>query len=148
MIHVDLHATIHRPIDAVFDRLVDIDGYGDWLPAGKLFVSSRKETPGPTRVGTAYTDRIRFARARGEVVELERPRRVVFHYSVRLLGLSAIDGWPGYTLEPAGDAATRVHHHAEARLHGPFRLFRPLVRRIAWHERRRTLEALEASLRP
>lgn len=146
MIRVDVDAVIERPIEEVFARLVDIPRYNEWMPEDGLFVSCTQDSDGPVGVGTAYTDETRLGPVEGEVQVFEPPHEVVFHYTGRLLGLHAIEGWPGYTLEPQGEAATRVHHHAEARLFGPFKVLQPLIQRIARAERRRTVDALERSL--
>lgn len=145
MVSVELVREIDRPIEEVFDRLVDIDAYPDWLPRGGLFLGCAQTTDGPVAVGTGYVDRTRLGAVAGEVVELERPSRVVFRYTARLLGRTVMVGWPGYTLHPVDDH-TRVHHVAEGHLHGPFRLLQPLVQKVAEHERRRTVDALKASL--
>lgn len=146
MIRVDIHETIQRPIDDVFEQLVDIPRYPEWMPGESLLVTCTKDTEGPVGVGTRYTDRTRVGTARGEVSELERPSRVVFHYTFRLWGMTLMEGWPGYTLERAGEGATAVHHTGEARLYGPFKLLEPLIRRMADRERRLTVDALKESL--
>lgn len=146
MIRVEIHETIERPIDEVFEQLVDIPAYPDWMPDDGLFVTCTQDSEGPVDVGTPYTDVTRLGTVHGEVTELERPRRVVFRYTARLLGMTAMQGWPGYTLEPDGAGRTGVHHHARAHLYGPFKLLRRLVQRIAEGERQRTLDALKTSL--
>ena len=146
MIRVEIHATIARPIDEVFERLVDIPAYPEWMPDDGLFVTCTQDSEGPVDVGTRYTDVTRLGTVHGEVTELERPRRVVFRYTAHVFGVTAIQGWPGYTLERDGPGRTRVHHHATAHLHGPFKVLRPLVQRMADAERQRTVDALKASL--
>lgn len=116
------------------------------MPESWFYITSRKDSDGPVQVGTEYTDVTRLGAIRGEVAELERPRRVVFHYVARKLGRVMMHGWPGYTLEPTGDGRTRVHHVAEGRLQGAFRVLRPVIQWIANGERRRTVAALKASL--
>lgn len=146
MIQVDIRTTIPAPMEQVFDRLADIDRYGEWRAGGGgIFVASSQDPTGPVRQGMRYTDRTRLGAVRGEVAELHRPRRIIFHYWSRLLGMTLLEGWPGYTLEPDGAGGTLVHHHAEARTYGPVRLLEPLLQRIAEHERSRTVRALERS---
>ena len=146
MIRVDIRETIPRPMEEVFDRLADIDGYGAWRAGGGgIFLSCTQEDPGPVRPGTRYADRTRLGTVQGEVVELDRPSQVTFHYTLPLLGRTAIEGWPGYTLASDGAGGTIVHHHAEARAYGPLRLLEPLLQRIADRERRATVQALKES---
>jgi uncharacterized protein YndB with AHSA1/START domain len=146
MIHVEIRETIERPIEEVFERLVDIPRYPEWMPRGGLFVTCRKDSEGPVGVGTRYSDVTTLGTVRGEVSEFVHPHRVVFHYTARLLGVKVMEGWPGYTLEPDGESATTVHHRAEGRLVGVFRLLQPLIQRLADGERRRTVAALKGSL--
>lgn len=146
MIRVEIDETIDRPMADVFEQLVDIAGYPEWLPERGVFVTCTQDTEGPVEVGTRYTDLTRLGPVKGKVVELERPRKVVFHYRLRLGRYTVMDGWPGYELEPGPGSSTQVHHVARGRLHGIFRLARPLVQRIADGERRRTVDALKASL--
>lgn len=131
MIKVDIEETVDRPIEEVFEQLVDIPRYPEWMPKDGLFVSCSQDSDGPVGVGTSYTDETRLGPAAGEVSVFEPPKRVVFHYTARLLGMQVIEGWLGYTLERAGESATRVRHHAEARLSGPWRLLRPVFQRMA-----------------
>lgn len=146
MIRVEIHETIGRPVEEVFDRLADIDGYREWrVGGGGIFVSCRQDSPGPVVEGTRYTDRTRLGTARGEVVEYDRPSRLVFHYTFRLLGMTTIEGWPGYTLTSYRAGGTLIHHHAEARTRGPLRPLEPLIQRIADRERRATVRALKKS---
>lgn len=146
MVRVEIDVTIQRPIEEVFEQLVDIPRYPDWMPSGGLFISSTKDSEGPVGAGTMYSDVTRFGTLRGEISAFDRPNTVVFHYTARLLGVPVMDGWPGYTLERAGDGATRVRHRAEGHLHGPFELLQPLVQTMARGERQRTVDALKASL--
>lgn len=146
MIRVDIHETIRQPVEEVFGRLTDIDGYREWRAGrGGIFLTCRQDSPGPVGEGTRYTDRTWLGTARGEVVEFDRPWSVIFHYTFRLLGRTTIEGWPGYTLEPDGAGGTRLQHHAEARTYGPLRLLEPLIQLVADRERRATVQALKES---
>lgn len=146
MIRVEIHETIRQPVEEVFARLVDIDRYPEWRAGGGgIFLTCSQDSPGAVGEGTRYTDRTRLGTVVGEVAAFDPPRRVVFHYTSRLLGKTAIEGWPGYTLESDGAGGTRLHHHAEARAYGPLRLLEPLIRWVADRERRATVQALKES---
>lgn len=146
MIRVEFHETIHRPVEEVFEKLVDIPGYIDWMPRNGLFISCTKDSEGPVGMGTTYSDKTWLGTVRGDISAFERPHKVVFHYTARLLGMKWMEGWPGYVLERDGEASTRVHHVAQGRLYGPFKLIRPLAQRMARQERGRTVDALKRSL--
>lgn len=146
MIRVDIHETIRQPVEEVFARLVDIDRYPEWRAGGGgIFLTCSQDTPGSVGAGTRYTDRTRLGTVLGEVAVFEPPRRVIFHYTLRLLGRTTIEGWPGYTLESDGASGTRMHHHAEARTYGPLRLLEPLIQRVADREREATVQSLKES---
>lgn len=147
MIRVDIEETIDRPIEEVFEKIVDISSYNEWMPRRGLFISCRKESDGPAGLGTVYSDRTWLGTISGSISEFDKPRKVTFHYTAPFLWWTMIEGWPGYTLERKDDTSTTVHHHAEGRLYGPFKLLRPLMRRVAQGERRRTLDALKATLK-
>lgn len=146
MVRVETHEIIERPVEDVFEQLVDIPRYPEWMPDKGLFISCTKDSEGPVGTGTVYSDKTRFGVVRGKVSVFDRPRRVVFHYRAGLLGKTVMRGYPGYTLERVGDNRTRVHHIAEAHLHGLFKLIQPLIRIMARRERRRTVKALKESL--
>lgn len=146
MIRVEIDETIHRPIEEVFERLVDIARYPEWMPKEALLVTCSKDSAGPVGVGTAYTDETRLGTVHGEVTAFNRPNKVVFHYTARLFGMTVMQGWPGYVLERDGETRTTVRHVAEGHLNGPFKLLQPLVQAIARRERQRTVDALKASL--
>ena len=146
MIKVEIHVTIKRPIEEVFEQLVDIPRYPEWMPDNGLFITCTKDSEGPIGVGTEYSDKTKLGTVHGEVTAFDRPHKVVFHYTARLLGMTVMEGWPGYELERDGETATKIHHHAEARLYGPFKLMQPLVQRMAQNERQRTVDALKESL--
>lgn len=78
-IRVEIEETIERPIEEVFERLVDIPGYNEWMPDQGLMVSCSKDSDGPVGEGTRYSDVTRFGTVHGEVVAFERPSKVVFH---------------------------------------------------------------------
>lgn len=145
-LRVEVCERIAHPIEGVFDRLADIEGYNSWMSTKGIFSSCTKDTPGPVRHGSRYTDRTRIAVVRGEVSEIERPRRLVFHYRLEILGLRLMEGWPGYDLERDDDGATLVRHVARAELYGVFRMARLVIRRIAIRERTLTVDALKRSL--
>lgn len=82
----------------------------------------------------------------GEIVEMEAPRTVVFHWWEKSTsGRLTFEGWPRYHLEPSGDDETLVRHRGRLVSHGVWRLGTPLWRRFAIKERTITVDALKAS---
>jgi uncharacterized protein YndB with AHSA1/START domain len=147
-IEFELERTIQAPIEQVFARLVDIDGHNDWVAGGhgSMLKRTRQTSPGEPRVGTTYVDDTKQGELPGEIVELEAPHKVVFHWWQKSkAGKVKFEGWPSYSLQASGEAGTLVRHHAKLDVHGPYWLAAPIFRRFALRERTATLDALTAS---
>lgn len=145
MIHVEYETVINRPIAEVFDKLVDIDSYPDWLPQSRVFLKCWKTSQGPVGRGTTFVDQSRIGRYHGVVTSFQRPTRVAFRMRLRWLGMDVMESRPGYVLQevPGG---TRVQHHAEGELFGLFRILEPYVEMRARQERIRTVDVLKETL--
>jgi uncharacterized protein YndB with AHSA1/START domain len=146
-IDFEIQRTIRAPIDAVFARLVDIDGYNDWMAGtGSMLKHTRQTSPGEPGVGTTFVDETSQGAMPGEIAEMERPHLVVFHWWEKSKsGNLTFEGWPSYRLEPIGDSETLVRHRGKLVSYGVWRLGTPIWRRLAVKERITTLEALQAS---
>ena len=143
----ELERTIRAPIDEVFARLVDIDGHNAWMAGtGSMLEHTRQTSPGAPTVGTTFVDETSQGPMPGEIVELEAPYTVVFHWwETSRSGKLTFEGWPSYHLQPAGDHETHVRHRGRLVSYGVWRLGTPIWRRLAVKERTITLEALQAS---
>jgi|GEM_PF-1005373 len=143
----ELVRVIPAPIDEVFARLIDFAGYAEWMPAtGTILRSTRQTSVGEPSVGTTFVDDTTYGRTPGQIVEFDRPTRVVFHWwDEPRHGWIATEGWPGYALEAVDDATTQVRHFAALRAHGIARVGMPFWRRVALRERSTTIDALQAS---
>ena len=142
-----LERMVRAPIDAVFDRLADIESINEWQPhRGSILRGSRKTSDGPVGVGTTYEDSTLFGKAPGEVETFEQPTRLVYHWRQKApWGSLLAEGWPGYTLESVGEGATLVRHDARLRTYGIYGPAIPVMKRIALRERTAVLDALEKS---
>jgi len=145
MINVEYETVIERPVAEVFEKLVDIDSYPDWLPQSRIFLNCWKTSEGAVGPGTTFIDQSRIGRYHGQVTAFQRPTRVAFRMRLRWLGVDVMESRPGYVLEdvPGG---TRVRHHAEGELFGLFRIMEPYVEMRARQERIRTVDVLKATL--
>ncbi|MDQ3492236.1 MAG: SRPBCC family protein, partial [Chloroflexota bacterium] len=94
--------TIDRPIDDVFARLTNLEGYGAWMPHTGLFGSCRQTSDGPVGKGTTFIDSSRMGRFSGEVTDFERPSRVTFGEAMRVFGWEAMRARAGYSLRSNG----------------------------------------------
>jgi uncharacterized protein YndB with AHSA1/START domain len=147
VIQFELTRTVQAPIEDVFARLADIEGYNDWMPKkGSMFRRTRKTSPGPTTVGTTYLDETSAGPTPGEIAEFDPPRTLVYHWWEKSkAGKLRLEGWPGYALESGDAETTLVRHHAKLHTYGLYRLATPILRRMAVRERAATLTALAAS---
>lgn len=145
MIRIELQTEIEAPISEVFDCLTDLRGYNKWMPKSSLLIESTQSSDGPVGRGTRFSDKVKGGKAIGEITKFERPGKVNFRQSVYFLGIKALESRPAYTLE-SNNGSTKVHHIAEGNLYGLFKLFRPIVKKVAVAERKRTLHALKKEL--
>ena len=147
VIEFELTRTVHAPIQDVFARLADIEGYNRWMPEkGSMLRRTRQTSPGPPGVGTTFLDETSSGPAPGEIAEFEPPRTIVFHWWDRSnSGKMRLEGWPGYALQSGEGDTTVVRHHARLQTYGMYRLATPVLRRLAMKERSVTLSALTAS---
>ena len=146
-IEFELERTIKAPIDQVFARVVDIEGHNDWMAGtGSMLKHTRQTSPGPPRVGTTFEDETSQGTMPGEIVELEAPRTVVYHWwEESRSGRLKFEGWPSYHLEPLGESETLVRHRGRLVSYGVWRLGTPIWRRFAVKERTITVNALKKS---
>ena len=144
-VRYETRTTIARPIDEVFARLADLDGYRTWMRRTGLFRRSGQTSGGPVGLGTAYFDATRMGTFRGEVTAYEPPSRIGFRETLRWFGSDLMEARPEYLLEADGKR-TVVRHVAEGDLFGPMRLMKPVAELMARSERSRTLNSLRRSL--
>jgi len=142
---VELDTVIARPIGDVFGRLIDLPDYSRWMPRLGMFIRSGQTSEGPVGVGTTYYDSGWMGTFLGEIMELHAPSRVAFKEKLQWLGVTVMEARPEYDLVSTQNG-TRVHHTAEGRLFGIFKVMTPLVARMARAERARTVRALRDSL--
>jgi uncharacterized protein YndB with AHSA1/START domain len=146
-IEFEVERTIRAPIDQVFARLADIEGHNDWMAGtGSMLKRTRQTSPGEPAVGTTYVDDTSQGAMAGEILELERPHTIVYHWwDTSRSGKLTLEGWPSYHLQPSGDGETLVRHRGKLVPYGLWRLGTPILRRFAIKERTTTVDALKAS---
>jgi len=137
--------TSDRPIEAVFDRVADLAGYGTWMSHTGLLRRCGQTSDGPLSRGTSYFDATRMGTFHGEVTDFEPPSRIGFRETLRWFGSEVMEGRPEYFLE-ADQGKTIVIHVAEGELFGWMRLMKPMAALMAKSERARTVGSLKRSL--
>ena len=77
----EIERTIRAPIEEVFARLVDIEGYNTWMAGTRSMLKGTHQTsPGEPAVGTTFVDETSQGPMPGEITQLEAPHTVVFHW--------------------------------------------------------------------
>lgn len=66
-------AVIERQRELVFDLLVDLRRYADWLPHSPAFKGTTLISAGPIHTGTTYVETSPWGTRRGTVTALDRP---------------------------------------------------------------------------
>jgi uncharacterized protein YndB with AHSA1/START domain len=146
-VEFELERTIRAPIEAVFARLVDIEGHNEWMPhKGSIRKESRLTSTGEPHVGTTYVDETSRGTLPGEISELEAPTTLVYHWWDKTpAGEFKFQGWPAYYLTSTGPDETLVRHSAKLTAYGIRRFMAPALRYFAHKERTITIDALKAS---
>jgi uncharacterized protein YndB with AHSA1/START domain len=146
-IEFELERTILAPVEAVFARLADIEGHNEWMAGtGSMLKHTRQTSPGEPTVGTTFVDETSQGQLPGEILEMEAPHTLVFHWWEKSkAGKLKFEGWPSYHLQPSDERGTVVRHRGNLAIYGAYRLARPIFRRMAVKERTITVDALKAS---
>ena len=149
-IEFELERTIQAPIEEVFARLADIDGHNEWMAGtGSMLRRTRQTSPGEPAVGTTFIDETSQGPMPGEILELEAPHTLVYHWwEASKGGKLKFEGWPSYHLQSSGDGNTVVRHRGKLAVYGVYQLAAPIFRRFAVKERTITIDALKASFEP
>jgi uncharacterized protein YndB with AHSA1/START domain len=146
-VEFELERTIRAPIDHVFARLADIEGYNEWMAdTGSMLRQTRQTSRGESAVGTTFVDETSQGPIPGEIAEMDAPHTIVFHWWEKSKsGKLKFEGWPSYHLQPSGESETLVRHRVKLMSYGVWRLGTPILRRLAIKERTITVDALKAS---
>jgi uncharacterized protein YndB with AHSA1/START domain len=105
-IEFELERTIRAPIDQVFARLVDIEGYNEWMAgSGSMLKRTRQTSTGEPTVGTTFVDETSQGVMPGDIAQMEPPHTLVYHWwETSRSGELTFEGWPSYQLEASGTA--------------------------------------------
>jgi hypothetical protein len=114
-----LHVSVDRPAEEVFDFLADIRNEVAWNPR---VLGIEKVTTGPIGPGTTFDGRYQGLGAlRTELVEYQRPRRLSFRSDGPRMRITGT-----FVLAPAG-GGTEIALEAELAPRGVFALVAPLM---------------------
>ena len=133
---------IARPPAAVFDALTELGALRGRIGTSGTYGGTVDVSDDPVRRGSTYVDRTPIGRLRGEVLELEADRRIVFRQAT---GGGEFDVRITYELEPAR-SGTRLVRTGEITTRRWLAIVYPIVVWTTRAENRRTMDRLKASL--
>jgi carbon monoxide dehydrogenase subunit G len=128
--------TIHRPVGAVWERLIDWDTAARWMPG-----VDGLRADGPTAVGTTLVFTARGKQRTGQIAALD-PGRSITLRSVQ----GGVTADYAYACARHGDG-TRVSLVADCRTTGPMRLLAPVIRSAIRRADSGQLDAFAATFR-
>ena len=132
---VKLIQVINKPVEEVFQTVVDVANFPKWNPTTP---SARKLSAGEIGNGTRFELEIRgFGKVEQQLREFERNRRVRLVPSFKLL-----TGGHRFIFTAEG-ARTRIDHELEMTPHGVFKVFTPLMGMVGRKNLRDTANALQ-----
>ncbi len=134
-----IETLIERERTLVFDILVDLRRYSEWLPRSIVFKGTTSISERPTCVGTTYVESSLWGVRRGTITELHRPDRVSYWQpmTLRPAWIGVIDVRVDDSLSEA-DSSTRLTRTLRLGFTGPVRLFKSAVARSFRAEIERT----------
>lgn len=109
--------TIHRPVEEVWERLVNWDDAAQWMPG-----VDGLRAQGPTAVGTALVFTSRRKQRSSQIAAMDPGRSITLRSTQGGVTADYV-----YACAPHGDG-TRVSLVADCRMTGPVRLLGPVIR--------------------
>ena len=129
---------IDKPVDVVFQTVVDVANFPKWNPTTP---SARKLSDGEISNGTRFELEIRgFGKVEQELREVDRNKRVRIVPSFKVLR-----GGHRFIFTAEG-AKTRIDHELEMTPKGVFKIFIPLIGMMGKKNLRDTANALQKYL--
>lgn len=130
-------ATIDRPVEVVWERLVDWDSAATWMPGVEAL-----RAKGPTAPGTALVFTTRGKERTGSIAAVD-PGRSITLRSIQ----GGVTADYVYACVPQGNG-TRVSLLADCRMSGPVRVLGPLIRLAIRRADSRQLDRFAATWGP
>jgi carbon monoxide dehydrogenase subunit G len=138
VIEASAEIAIRAPAEKVFDFLADARNEPEWLPGAQRVA---KVTDGDVGLGTRFEGLYSRAGAVDlELVEFERPRRLTFRASSRVVAFD-----DAVTLEE-GDGTTLLRARMEAQPRGPMRVVAPVMARTMRRQFEKNWKHLKTAL--
>jgi hypothetical protein len=110
--------------DLIFDVLIDLRSYDEWLPDSAVFRGTTAISRGAIGPGTTYIESSPWGIRRGQVVDMDRPVRISYHQpmTLRHVWMGTIDIHVDDLLTPV-NTGTLVKQGLSLDIQGPARVF-------------------------
>ena len=129
---------IGRPVDQVFNTVIDAGNYAAWNPT---IMASRRLGEGEIGEGSRFEWKLKgFGKVIQELHEFKRNERVRIVPQIK-----SLSGGHRFLFTAQGES-TRVDHELEMVPRGMFRLMAPMIARAGRRNLRDTAQALQAHL--
>ncbi len=140
-----ISTTIDQSRTVVFDHLIDLRRYDQWLPPSSVFRGTTSIADGPIRPGTTYVESSVWGTRQGTIEAMGRPCVVSYRQpmTLRPRWLGVVDVHIHDTLEVVGQS-TVLTRNIRLGFNGPVRFVRRAVARAFRREIMRTHAALKA----
>ena len=126
---------IKRPIDVVFNAVIDVANFEKWNPTTSV---TRKISSGETGEGSEFEMKIRgFGMVKKTLEEFDRNKQVKIVPHIRMLG-----GGHRFIFEKLDENETQVDHEMIMIPKGFFKLFSPMMRTMG----KKNVDALASCL--
>ena len=141
MIRINASVGIDRPLEEVFDYILDFENASEWQTG---VVKSKKVTEGPVRVGTRFEEDVRIVvkkvRTACMITDVEPGRSVSF-----VATSAPVDCQGKFVFDRTG-AGTRVEINATVQMKGMWKLLGPLFALDARSGARKELGRVKTAL--
>lgn len=142
MVKITDSITINKPLEKVFAYLADMENLPQWQSG---VVKSKVLTPGPTRVGTKFTEEVKVGKSKlptmCEIIEFVPNKRIGFVASSSAIGYQGL-----LRVEKNEQNDTNVNLAAIAKLKGFYKLLMPIFSAEAKKGARKELNQLKKVL--
>jgi uncharacterized protein YndB with AHSA1/START domain len=143
---VSIATDINAPAAKVFDVVVDLQSYAEWLPDSGSFHGTTSVSEFPVKQGTTYIESSPSGIRRGKVLEFDRPSRALFHQPMQMNKAPEgvlIDIKVEVIFSEKEEGVTSVERNVDLGFPQPLLELKPAFESGASHEGARVMELLK-----
>jgi hypothetical protein len=137
---------INAPASKIFNIVVDLKAYDEWLPNSTSFPGITFISESPAKLGTTYVESTPIGVRHGEVIEFSPPSKVIFHQPMQLSNAPEgvlIDIKVEVILREKSEGVTEVERNVYLGFPEPLLELKPIFEKGAGVEGARVMELLK-----